>query len=108
MLIADVERAIEMQYFNDEIKNVFEILIAAANDWPTATETFEEFITQVEKLLVGPSTKQHLQEALSKMTIEKNAWQAESITQLLYVYLYYADDQTLRDVLHDLEKYLKK
>lgn len=63
------------------------ILSAAINDWPSENLTiFEDYIIEIERLILGPATKENLQHFLKTIDIQKHAWQAESIAEVLALY----------------------
>ena len=48
--------------------------------------------------------KQKLEEYISKIDYSKNAWKAESLSQLIEVYNFYEDRKPLNEILSEIKE----
>jgi hypothetical protein len=78
------------------------VLLAAIVDWPNSVTRVEDYEREVHQFVGGEVTKRTIKECLSKIDHSINAWQAESLTQLIDVFEYYGQDVSLKEVIIDL------
>lgn len=106
LLLNQIESMLGRNLLDQEVKEILYILVQSGNDWPVAVFTLADLIEDIENFIGGVSTKSNLTNALKNVDISKNAWQAESIAQLLDLYNYYDDNFSLRDITNDIESKL--
>lgn len=102
--ISDLKNKIDSQLLRANMKKKANIVIAAANDWPTSVETLEEYISEVEKFIDNISSKKNIETALKKIDFSKNSWESESLTQILDIFQYYEPNSSLNEIVKDFEK----
>ena len=84
---------------SDDKINATETLLAAINEWPNSALTIEEYESQVEKFIGGPVTKERIQATLKNIDHSRNAWQAESLTQLVTVFKFFNEGIDLNEII---------
>jgi hypothetical protein len=105
--ISDLENIEESEIVNPIIKDLIRGLLIAINDWPNPIVHLADYELQVCEFIGGEVTKNNLQDRLSKINLLENAWQAESLTQLLAVFELYESEISLKEVITNLEEKLK-
>lgn len=83
------------------------IIINAINDWPINTSSLKEFVSSVESKTGSPLYKERIEQFLDTPDFANNAWEAESLTQLLEIYQYYNSSLSITDILEDIEQHFK-
>lgn len=89
------------------LREIINILLATLNDWPKPINNLAEFEVELARLMGDEINKNKIEEFLSKVDYSKNAWEAESLSQLIEVYQYYEENKSLRTILNELEKKLR-
>lgn len=79
-----------------------EILIKAINDWPNPIIKLEDYELEVRNFIGGEITKNKLELRLSQIDLSKNAWEAESLSQLINVFQFYKEGASLKDIISNL------
>lgn len=85
-------------------KEVINILLLAINDWPRSIIDIDEYEIGILELLGGEVDKDGLEEYMSKIDFSKNAWEAESLSQLIEVYNFYSKEKKIRYILEDMRR----
>ena len=110
MRFLDINRLIEIQELNKVktiILNLIEVILNSINDWPNSIERLEDFELEVRNVIGGEVTHKRLEIFLSKIDLSKNAWQAESLSQLLDIFNFYDSEISFREILIDLKQKLE-
>ena len=92
-----------LKILNPHTRKVIDIFLSAINDWPNSILTFEDYESEVEKFINGVTTKNNLQNILNKIDFSINAWQAESLSQVIEVFQYYNENMSLKSIIEDLK-----
>jgi hypothetical protein len=104
--IEKLEEIVEEPSLSPTLKEVIDIFLKAANDWPDETPTLEEYISQVKEAVGSEPTGNSMKEYNPDLNHE--AWKAESVAELLELYKYYNKDTSLKNILFDLNEKLEK
>ena len=107
MEISNLEKIKESESINPIIKDLIRGLLVAINDWPNPIVQLEDYELQVCKFIGGEITKNNLQDCLSQINLSKNAWHAESLSQLADVFNLYEYEISLKEVITNLGEKLK-
>ncbi len=110
MKVLEINRLIEIQELNKVktiLLNLIEVLLNSINDWPNSIETLEDFEFEVRNVIGGEVVRKRLEIFLSEIDLSKNAWQAESLSQLLDIFNFYDNEVSLREILIDLKQKLE-
>lgn len=100
IIISEIEERVSDNILDSRTKEIIEIFLIAINDWPNDVETFEAYVSQVEDFLKSTATKATLQVGLRFNG--NNAWEGESITELIKVYKFYQETMSLSDIVEDI------
>lgn len=106
--VSNIEEIVNSMELEENALKKLIILLAAINDWPLKSQSLEEFITQLELFTEGTSDKKSLENTLENIDYRKDAWAAESITQLLELYHFYNSSVSLGEIITDLKQSLLK
>ena len=106
--IIDLEKMIEARKISDNIKIIIDVFLLAVNDWPNPILNLEDYESEVEKFINGITSKDEIEKTLSKIDFSKNAWQAESLSQMLDVFQFYKNGISLKEIIEDLKIKLEK
>ena len=87
---------------------VIDAFLAAINDWPSPILTLDDFESEVSAFVNGDVTKAKIDAASKKIDYSRNAWQAESLSQILDVFQFYKDGTSLKEIIEDLKVKLKQ
>lgn len=101
--LLNIEQLEELVDANTPHKYIIEIFLLAINDWPTAVLDLQSYVNKVEQFIRRPSTKKNIAFALNNIDISKNAWQSESLYQILDVFQHFRADITLREIIEELK-----
>ncbi|MFM7023329.1 MAG: hypothetical protein ACKOXB_10145 [Flavobacteriales bacterium] len=78
-------------------------LLNAINDWPNSLIHMEDFENDVSNFVGVEINRENLKYFISKIDYSKNAWEAESLSQLIDIFQYYPDGKTLKEILKDIQ-----
>ena len=84
--ISDLEILMNSHNLKDDESLLIEKFQSAINDWPKAITSVNEYITQIEIFIKGKSSKQNISIALNNIDYSKNAWEAESLCQIIELF----------------------
>ena len=70
-------------------QEVVKILVAAMNDWPREVLSLGDFEIDMFRSIGKDANKEKIEKYLTKVDYTVNAWEAESIGQVLGLYNYY-------------------
>jgi hypothetical protein len=102
--IADIEKIAESNHVTEEIKFIVNTFLRAINDWPNQIENLDDYEFEVHDFIKGETQKKNIVKTLNNIDLNKYAWQAESLTQLLEVYNYFDKDLSLKEIIEKLKK----
>ena len=105
--ISNLQKVQESERVKPIIKNIIGGLLIAINDWPNTIMKLEDYELEVQKFIGGEVTKNKLEVCLSQIDFSKNAWYAESLSQLVDVFKFYEQDVSLKEIIMDLGERLK-
>jgi hypothetical protein len=100
--ISNLQKVQASESVNPIIKEIIRGLLVAINDWPNPIAQLEDFELQVCKFIGSEVTKNNLRECLSQLNLSKNAWHAESLSELSDVFKLYGYEISLKEVIRDL------
>lgn len=109
MINLKISKLIEIQELNKAniiILNLIEILISSINDWPNSVLFLDDFEKEVRNIIGGEVTRKRLEIFIPKIDLSKNAWQAESLSQLIEIFNFYHNEVTLKEIIGDLKQKL--
>ena len=81
--IAQIEKLHDSATTDSWTANAASMLLGAINDWPKPTGSLDDFVHQVKEVVQGELNAANIERALSQIDVGKNAWQAESLTQII-------------------------
>lgn len=90
------------------IKAMLNILLAAINDWPNPILNLDDYQKEIYKLVGEEIDRKKLEDYISKIDYSKNAWEAESLSQLIEVYNYYEESKLLKEILEELKEKIEE
>lgn len=103
LTIKDIEGWQESEKLSDDIKKIINILLAAINDWPKPIGTLAEYENEIYRLIGSESNKINIKEYISKANYSLNAWEAESLFQVLEILIHYEHEKTLKQIIEEIE-----
>ena len=109
MKILQISKLIEIQEIIESkifISKLVEIFLNSINDWPNSVVSLEDFELDVQNIIRTDVTQKSLEIFLSEINLTKNAWQAESLSQLIHIFDYYNDKVSLKEIIMDLKQKL--
>ena len=101
--VKKMEEYIESIEVREEIKIMIGVVLAAINDWPYSISTFEMYESQISSFIGEQATSQNIQKKLKDINILENAWEAESLSQILKLFSFYKTDLSLKEIIQDIE-----
>jgi hypothetical protein len=99
LLISDIENLLEKENILKQRKEVFNIFISAINDWPKTFDNLDDYESDVNEFIQRVTKKVNIEDSLMKIDFNKNAWEAESLSQLLLLFDYYDEDLSLKEII---------
>lgn len=106
--VGHLEKIQESEKIATVIKEILTMLLAAINDWPTSIASLIDFEQEIYKLVGERIDKKRLEDYISKIDYSKNAWQAESLSQLIEVYNYYEDKKPLKEIFNEIKEKIEE
>ncbi len=103
-----LEKIQESEKLPTVIKEMISIFLAAINDWPNQIVSLVDYEKEIYKLIGEEVDRKKLEEYLSKIDYSKNAWEAESLSQLIEVYYYYEDNKPLKEILKEIKEKIEE
>ncbi len=100
--VSILEKIQESKKVEIAISQIIDILLAAINDWPIHITYLVEYENEVHKLLGENITKKVMDEYISNIDYSKNAWEGESLSQLIEVFNYYNEGKELKEIFREL------
>ncbi len=104
--IYELEKIQESESLNSFAKKAIDILLSSINDWPDTVFDLDSFETGVSDFIGGEVTKRKIKS--TKVDISKDAWKAESLSQLLELFKLYDESLSLKKIIIKLKKYLSE
>jgi len=98
----------ELKSIEDEInidatiKKIVSTFLVAINDWPTDISTIENYELAVHSFIKGVTTEANIKKAEKTISVANNAWQFESLSQILEVFNYYKQGTSLKQIVDDV------
>jgi hypothetical protein len=86
------------------MKELISILLAAINDWPNQMDSLIDYENEVYMLVGEEVNRKKIEEYISSIDYSKNAWVAESLSQLLEIYNYYDGGKPLKEILKEIQE----
>jgi len=85
------------------IKEIINILLAAINDWPIPIISLIDYEKEVYKLIGEDVSRKTMGEYVSNIDYSKNAWEGESLSQLIEIFNYYEDGKQLKEIFKEIQ-----
>ena len=101
--ILDLERMGDSQNTNDIDKSTASILLDAINDWPYDTPMLNNYMKEVIDFIGGEPTKKRIDLKLTKINYGRDAWKAESLSQLVEIFKFYTEGMSLNEIIGNLK-----
>jgi len=101
--ISYLEEIQKSEKVTEAVKGIIKIILSAINDWPEAAISLEDFERGIYKLAGADVDRKKLEAYISEIDYSKNAWEAESLSQLIGIYDYYEEKRLLRDILQEIK-----
>ena len=102
--IVDLEKIQESEKTTTVVRQVLEIILQAINDWPSQIDSLTGYEDEVYKFIGKDIDKKKFAQYLSQMDYSKNAWVAESFSQLIEVFDYYEEGKSLQDIFRVIKE----
>lgn len=106
--IEDLEDIKESNELSKVTKKVIHILLLAMNDWPKAIKTIDEYEIGISDLVGEDVDGNRLKDYSYKIDFSQQAWEAESVSQLMEVYTMYAKEKKIKHILEEMKRDVKK
>lgn len=106
--IVHLENIQESETTTTVVKEILNILLAAINDWPNPIVRLVDFENEIYKLVGEEIDRKRLEDYISKIDISKNAWEAESLSQLIEVYNYYIEMKPLKEIFNEIKEKIEE
>lgn len=90
-----------------KLKGIIDIFLAAINDWPNPISNLEDYEYEIEKFIKAETQKSNIKRTLDIIDLTQNAWEAESLAQIVAVFDFYDKELSLEDIINDLKEKLK-
>jgi len=81
---------------------VISILITAMNDWPRTVLSLADFEVEMFRSIGEDADKERIEKYLIKVDYTVNAWEAESIGQVLDIYKFYDGQKPLKEIVNEI------
>jgi hypothetical protein len=104
--IYELEKIQESDDISLFAKKAIDILLSSINDWPDPVFDLDSFETCVSDFVGGEATKRKIKS--TKVDVSKDAWRAESLSQLLDLFKLYDENISLKKIILKLKKYLSE
>lgn len=101
--ILEIEKILSDKSVPKNLSTILRIFMAAINDWPTEVKSVEDYRKKVEHFIRHDATKDNIEKSLETIDFSKDAWQAESLTQILDVFKFSENRFSLREVIENLQ-----
>ncbi|MCP5468842.1 MAG: hypothetical protein H7A32_06195 [Deltaproteobacteria bacterium] len=102
--ISYLERIQKSEKLRPVTKKLIGILLEAINDWPSPIKSLADYEKEVYELIREDVNRKTLERYISKIDYSKNAWEAESLSQLLEVFNYFEEEKTLKEIFKKIQK----
>jgi len=108
LLISSLEKTIDSERTPVFFKEMLAIVAGSVNDWPGPIISLEDFERELHSRLGEEIDRYRMEEYSSKIDLSKNAWEAESLCQLVEIFRYYEEGKLLREILKDIRERLEE
>ena len=106
--ISHLEKIQGSEKLTEVIKEIVNILLAAINDWPNQIASIVDYEKEIYKLVGEEIDRKKLEEYISKIDCLRNAWEAESLSQLVEIYNYYEEWKPLKEILKEIKEKIEE
>ena len=103
LTIQELEQIGKSEHLPISIKKAIDIILNAINDWPNPVLNLGQYEYEVKILVGGEVTKSRITQSLLQIDYSKNAWEAESVTQLLNLFEIFPNEDLLKHILRNIE-----
>lgn len=103
LTVNHLEKIYEETKLSTVSKEILGILLSAINDWPHQIGNLIDYENEIYELIGEETNKKKLQDYLLNIDYSKNAWEAESLSQLIEFYNYYEDHKPLKEIFKELK-----
>lgn len=98
-----LEKIQESEKITRTIKEIISILLVAINDWPTPIISLGDYEKDVYKLIGEEVSRKTMKEYISNIDYSKNAWEGESLSQLIEIFNYYEEEKQLKEIFKEIQ-----
>lgn len=98
----EIETLVKEKNADKNIYKIVEIFLNAVNDWSTEIYSLESYEVRIRLLVGSPVNIFTLKKFKKNVDHQRNAWEAESVCQLLGIYEFYNEDFSLSAILQHL------
>ena len=101
--VSCLEKVQESEKLTGVIKEIINILLTAINDWPVLVVNLVDYEKEVYKLMGEEISRETMEEYISNVDCSKNAWEGESLSQLIEVFNYYEEGKQLKEIFKEIQ-----
>lgn|SRR5690606_3138194 len=84
-----------------------QVILNSINDWPNPVESLDVFVRLLSQSIGSPLTQINIEKYIWGLDPKTNAWEKESLTQLIPLFSHYHDGATLDKLFSKIEKELE-
>jgi len=84
--IFEVVEVLYGREIHERDREVINIFLLAINDWPVQVLTLEGYEREVSAFIKGDTRKANIETILKTIDLSKNAWESESLVQIIKVF----------------------
>jgi len=106
--ISEIVEFLYGREINERHREVMNIFLLAINDWPTEVLTLEGYEREVSAFIKGETRKANIETVLKTIDLSKNAWESESLVQIIRVFDSYEEASTLKKIIEILSEKIQK
>lgn len=98
-----LEKIQESDKLPSGIKTTLNIFLAAINDWPNPVMDLVDYEKEIYKLLGEDVNRKKMEEYISRIDYSKDAWEGESLSQLIEIYNCYEGGKPLKEIFKEIK-----
>jgi hypothetical protein len=108
LIIRDLEEKVEAGSLIQETNDIINIFLNSINDWPISILTLEDYEKEVENFINGETKKANIEIKSKEIDLNTNAWNAESLCQIVEVFCYFDNNYSLKEIIEELKTRVSK
>ncbi|WP_410221850.1 hypothetical protein [Pedobacter sp.] len=102
LTLTELEKAQENEGISLFIREIIAILLSAINDWPSKTTNLADFDMEISHFLKNEVTKSNIEKKLLHINYTKNAWEAESLSNLQEIFSSHFENKSFKEIILEL------